>query len=244
MSQRKPTISLTENAAQFIDSVLRLQPRIAVFDCDGTLWDGDAGEQFLYWELNKRLLPEPTARWVQDRYREYKEGKVSEVAMCGEMVTIHEGLSIEEIQRVADEFFAAKFADLIFPDMLELVTRLGQNGCRLWAVSSTNEWVIRAGTRQFGISQDHILAACVHCERGMATGRLRHVPTDEAKASVIREVIHAGVDAAFGNSIHDAAMLQVASHGFAINPTPELQAIAEQRGWKLYAPMGTAAHQG
>ncbi len=244
MSQGKSTFSFTPTAVSFVESVLRLQPRVAVFDCDGTLWAGDAGEEFLYWEIQRGLLPEPVVRWIQPRYRDYKDGLVSEEAMCGEMVTIHEGLRASELFSAAEEFFQEKFAGAIFPEMLEVTRRLGEAGCRLWAVSSTNEWVVRAGTRRFGIPDEHILAACVYCESGIASGRLWRVPTDDDKAVAIREVVADKVDAAFGNSGHDEAMLALARHAFAINPNPELQKTAEERGWTIYFPMEKAVSGG
>jgi phosphoserine phosphatase len=220
---------------------MSLAPRIAVFDCDGTLWASDAGAEFLYWELDRGLLPERVAQWVRPRYRDYLDGKVSEENICGEMVTIHNGLRAADLARAAEEFFAAKFATAIFPEMLELTRRLHAAGCALWAVSSTNEWVVSAGLRGFGIPEDHVLAACVYCENGLATGRLRRVPTGAAKATAIRETISGPVDAAFGNSIHDAAMLDMAHHAFAINPNPDLEAMARQRGWTIYRPHANAS---
>lgn len=254
MSHPKTMISLTRAANAFIESVVGLRPRIAVFDCDGTLWAGDSGAKFLYWELKRGLLPRAVAEWIRPRYNEYLAGRVSEEDICGEMVTIHNGLREQELWTAAEEFFAQDVADAVFPDMLELTARLRDTGCDLWAVSSTNEWVVRAGTRRFGIPDEHVLAACIHCENGVATGRLRRVPTGADKAVAIRECIPGCIptdgansgtgllDAAFGNSIHDAAMLALAPHAFAINPNQDLQQIAQQRGWHVYFPMGTVAH--
>ena len=39
---------LTDSARKFVDNVLALKPRHAVFDCDGTLWSGDAGADFFF----------------------------------------------------------------------------------------------------------------------------------------------------------------------------------------------------
>jgi len=39
---------------EFLDAMVRLRPRVAAFDCDGTLWSGDAGERFFDWELRQR----------------------------------------------------------------------------------------------------------------------------------------------------------------------------------------------
>ena len=125
--------SLTSVQNEFIESVLKLQPRVAAFDCDGTLWSEDAGEGFFHWELDlapeKRLLPEPIVRWVRPRHVDYKAGLVDEDTMCGEMVTMHRGLREEMIQQAADTYFAQAIAPTIFPEMRELVERLRQSGC-------------------------------------------------------------------------------------------------------------------
>ena len=52
----------------------------------------------------------------------------------------------------------------------------------------------------------------------------------------IREVIGKNPDAAFGNSRWDAAMLAIARHGFAVNPNPDLEEMARERGWTIYRP--------
>jgi phosphoserine phosphatase len=48
-------------------------------------------------------------------------------------------------------------------------------------------------------------------------------------------------DAVFGNSIHDAAMLDIAKRPFPVNPTPGLVEIAAQRGWAVFYPEAVLA---
>jgi phosphoserine phosphatase len=71
---------------------------------------------------------------------------------------------------------------------------------------------------------------------GCATDRLIRVPTDELKATAIRELLPRSPDAAFGNSLHDVAMLELARQAFAINPNADLEEVARQRGWTVYQP--------
>ena len=90
--------ALSRGMNDFMESVLRLQPKLAAFDCDGTLWSGDAGESFFWWELDNGLVSDEITRWARARYADYKAGKVSEAVMCGEMVTLHKGLPEARIQ--------------------------------------------------------------------------------------------------------------------------------------------------
>jgi phosphoserine phosphatase len=223
-------------AVAFVESVLQLHPRLAVFDCDGTLWSGDAGEGFFDWELDQGFLPDEIVRWARPRYAAYKAGRVSEEQMCGEMVTMHRGLADREVQRLADNYFQQYFLSQIFPEMQLLVHLLEGAGCEVWAVSSSNDWLIKAAIKQFGISTERVLAAAVRIVDGSVTDRLIRVPSGEGKTKAIHQVIGRAPDAAFGNSIWDAAMLAIARHPFVINPTPQLEKLAKQRHWPLYFP--------
>ena len=225
------------SASQFVQSVLDLKPAIAVFDCDGTLWAGDAGEGFFYWAMDHGLMRKDVAAQAAARYCDYKAGKVDEETMCGEMVTIHSGYAIRDLERGAEEFFREKIAMHIFPAMQELTMQLADSGCDLWVVSSTNGWVVRAGARRFGIPPDHVLAACASVENGCCSSRLLRVPTDEAKAAALRERFpNGGIHVTFGNSVHDVAMLELAKHAFAICPDATLASVAHERGWMIYDP--------
>ena len=231
------TTIVTPKPADFVESVLRLQPQLAVFDCDGTLWAGDAGEGFFDWELDHGVVSDEIVRWARPRYAVYKAGKVSEDDMCGEMVTMHRGLAESDVLRAAKQYFDENFLSQIFPEMRDLVRRLQDSGCHVWAVSSTNEWVIREAMKHFGIDEKKILASSVKIESGRITDQLIRVPSGEGKPHAIRDVIGKVPDAAFGNSRWDAAMLAMARHGFAVNPNPDLENAARERGWTIYQPM-------
>lgn len=224
-------------ASAFVESVLSLNPQLAVFDCDGTLWWGDAGEGFFDWELKGGLVSDEIVRWARARYADYKIGTVSEDAMCGEMVTLHRGLSEAKVQGAATRYFDEHFAVNIIPEMRELVRRLQQAGCDVCAVSSTNEWVIRAAMRHFGIPENRILAAAVEIENGQITDRLIRVPSGPRKPQAIHDIVGRSPEVAFGNSIWDSEMLQMARHAFAVNPNPDLAEIARENGWVVYRPL-------
>ena len=78
-------------------------------------------------------------------------------------------------------------------------------------------------------------------EGGKVTGDLIRVPSGPGKPAALREVARKPIDAAFGNSRWDADMLAMAKRGFAINPNPDLEATARERGWPVYFPAGTVS---
>lgn len=225
---------------KFIDSVLSLSPQVAAFDCDGTLWSGDAGETFFDWEIKHGVVSDEVGRAMRARYAEYKGGKVSEEGMCGEMVTMHKGISESVMMDAAAEFLKTSFPGSVFEEMKQLVHQLHERGCEVWAVSSSNEWVIRVGMRLFGIEADRILAAKVEVENGVITDRLIRVPSGPGKTKALEEVVNKRIDAAFGNSKWDTEMLAHAKHPFAVNPNRDLEEIALQRSWTVYFPDGTS----
>ena len=106
----------------------------------------------------------------------------------------------------------------------------------MWAVSSTNNWVVIEGVKRFGIPAERVLAAAVKSVDGLATDQLIQIPSDEGKRTALRRVLTHKLDASFGNSVHDVAMLELAEQAFAINPNPDLARMAQERGWTIYQP--------
>lgn len=188
------------------------------------------------WSMESGMLSREAGDWMDARYRAYLRGEVPELAICGEMVQIYRDLRETELRQAAHTFFESVIRPQIFPEMYALCQRLLEKGVTLWAVSSTNNWVIEDAVQHFGIPPERVLAACVRCSDGRATNELLDVPTDEGKAaSLLRHGI-GNPDAVFGNSIHDAAMLAIAKHPFAVNPTAALVELASVQGWPVFQP--------
>jgi phosphoserine phosphatase len=231
----------SQTAQDFLHTVLALQPATAVFDCDGTLWSGDAGSGFMFWSMESGLLSREASDWMDARYRAYQRGEVSELDICGDMVQIYRGLREEELREAARSFYSHFIAPRIFPVMRQLCAELKAAGTKLWAVSSTSNWVIEAAVvEHFCVPAENILTACVAVQDGIITDRLLDVPTDEGKAASLARKHILRPDAVFGNSIHDAAMLETAQHAFAINPSAALRTLATAKGWAIFQPEAPA----
>jgi phosphoserine phosphatase len=226
-------------APQLERLVLDSNPKVAVFDCDGTLWSGDAGSGFMLWTLQQSLVSRSTTDWIDTRYRAYQAGQVSEVEICGAMVQMYAGLRERELRTAAAQYVEKFVRPCIFPEMTSLVTALRRVGVEIWAVSSTCKWVVAEGVRDFGIPEQRVLAAEVRVVDGIISSELVDVPTDEGKAASLARVGLTAPDAVFGNSIHDLAMLRIARHAFPINPSPGLLQAAAKLGWGYFLPHAT-----
>ncbi|HEY5055918.1 MAG TPA: haloacid dehalogenase-like hydrolase [Acidobacteriaceae bacterium] len=257
------TLTTAEFHAAALAAVEGRQNPIAVFDCDGTLWSGDAGSGFMHWSIALGLLSPQAIAWLDERYQGYLAGKVDELAICGQMVQVYRGLTEAAMRAAAAEFFSAEIESRIFPELRALIADLQSRSVEIWAVSSTSHWVIEEGVRHFNIPADRVLAARVAIQDGIVTDTLLDVPTDEGKAASLARAGITTPHAVFGNSIHDAAMLDIARGAddmrsverngreqdricgaFPVNPTPALISLAAARRWPIYYPASVAPASG
>lgn len=222
---------------QFLSAVRSSSPRTAVFDFDGTLWPGDAGSGFMHWTIQTGLLSPAAAEHILQRHAGYHRGEVDEIGICGEMTQIYGGLAEALVRESAAQYFLQQVRPHLFPAMVALVHEMQTAGVEVWAVSSTNNWMIEEGVRELHIPPDRVLAAAVAVEEGHITGTLLDVPSDEGKAAALRRVGLAHPDVVFGNSVHDLAMLEMARMPFAVNPSSELAEQAARLGWPVYYPL-------
>ncbi len=224
------------STGEFLAAVRGGAPKTAVFDFDGTLWPGDAGSGFMRWSIETGLLSPEAAERILGRHASYHRGEVDEITICGEMVQIYGGLSDRAVRESAAQYFVEHVRPRFYPQMVALVHELQAAGVEVWAVSSTNNWMIEEGVRELGIAPEKVLAACVAIEGDVVTERLLDIPSDEGKAAALRRVGLTHPDAVFGNSVHDLAMLEMARMPFPVNPSEALAEKAAELGWAVYYP--------
>ncbi len=220
----------------FVQEVLARRPRLVVCDFDGTLWPDDAGSGFTAWDIERGGVDAATASHVQQQYARYLAGEVDEDTMCALQVTMHRGRADATLHARADEYIRAAVVPQWFPAMYTLVQALRLQACEFWLVSSSSQWVIAAGARALGLDPQRVLAASAELAGEHVTDRLLRLPSGAGKAQAIREVIGRTPDMAFGNSRWDIEMLELARRSYAINPSVELEAAAQQAGWRVVRP--------
>ncbi len=90
------------------------------------------------------------------------------------------------MMEAATEFMTSSFPGACLPrDEAIGSAACTSMGCEIWAVSSSNEWVIRAGMKEFGIPESRILAAKVELDHGIVTDNLVRVPSGPGKPKAL-----------------------------------------------------------
>jgi len=118
-------------------------------------------------------------------------------------------------------------------EVLEELLRLRQKG-RLVLCSATFQPILEAFARRLGEGVE-ALGTPLEVEGGVFTGRLRGpVRSGVHKAERLREFLRGEVlFAAYGDSLSDLPMLELAEHPVVVYPEPRLRELAAQRNWRI-----------
>jgi HAD superfamily phosphoserine phosphatase-like hydrolase len=214
--------------------------QIALFDFDGTLSQGYISMEFLYWLTEQNIYPQELCRQQKDLAQGNKEGRVSYEDWCDQWGILWAkglaGQKVSVVEKAAKDFFE-KFKVNIYPSSYKLIQLIKSRGFRTMQVSTAAFEVTSLAEKELAIDETH--STQVGTENGVYTDQLLtkfHMPI--GKKEFIEKLITCGeydmsTSMAFGDSIHDAAMLEKAKFPIALNPTKELADLARKNNWLI-----------
>jgi HAD superfamily hydrolase (TIGR01490 family) len=213
-----------------------------LFDLDHTLIPLDSDHAWGEFMIRRGWVDEAEFRARNDAfYADYQAGRLD--------IHAYVAFTTGPVGARGPDAAAAAHADfmheVILPQMHEparaLVREHQQQGDLVALVTATNDFVTAPIAAAFGIPD----LIAVRLERGAGatiTGRIAGVPSyREGKVTRVEEWL-AGKGAHWGDfarisvysdSPNDLPLLERATHPVATNPSPELEAIARQRGWRI-----------
>jgi HAD superfamily hydrolase (TIGR01490 family) len=216
--------------------------RLALFDLDGTLIPGDSDHAF-----GEFMVAQGWADAVEHRrrnddfYHQYQAGCLDIHAYVDFATSAWRTRPLAEQAAASARFVAEVMRPQLLPQARELVQRHQAAGDLVAIVTATNEFVTRPIADAFGVP--HLLA--VQLERdaaGAATGRIAGIPSfREGKIERVQQWLAdlghrlADFDASvfYSDSTNDLPLLEWVSEPVATNPSPALEAIAQDRGWRI-----------
>lgn len=222
-------------SAQYFHQLVNQNPNgTAVFDADGTLWDGDCGED-LFRALFRggHIETEASEESIVRAYVEHCERNVTEA--YGWIVQQMAGVDVSVVTRVAEELMKSFVEKMAFPPMVKLLRELESEGWKCWIVSASAGVVVRSGARALGLDPKRVLGVELGVENGCYTNELVQLPNLEGK---VEAIMSAGLSPclAAGNSVNDIPMLKCSSgSSFCVNPSEELYQEALASNWLCVA---------
>lgn len=213
--------------------------RIAAFDLDGTLLDGQSGTLVLRYLISHHLVHAKTillASWWGVRYKLHLPHRQSEVReeIMGELKL----LPPDRVTQILDDFHEEILVPRYRANGIAEIRRRQQCGEHAVIVSATFDAVAQA-SRAF-LGADAALATIMERdERGWYTGRVQgEVTAGVEKLRRLRayadERFGAGgwvLERAYGDHYTDVPLLEAARTCVCVNATHTLRNEAERRGW-------------
>src|SRR5712675_3134850 len=169
---------------------------------------------------------------------EYRLGRSQFENVIAGAVRSTKGRLAEDVEEVGERIFRQSVADLIYPEMRELVRAHQRRGHTVVLSSSALTMQAEPVARYLGI--DHVVCnRFVVDEHGVLTGEVqRPVIWGTSKAtSVQRFAVEHGVDLRssyfYADGDEDLALMHLVGNPRPVNPGPELTKVAERRGWPI-----------
>lgn len=200
----------------FFDSTVPMKTRkVAVFDCDGTLFG-----QVPYYLADEALYDFAQKNYAGKTDKKSKEKmKIVDQLLHGNNVGVDfvqnrvkflSGLTSEEIQEIGNDMFHEKYQNKMYPEMKQLLANLKDYDFEIWIVSASPELLYqRFCAEQLGIPEDRILGVkSLVTADGIVTDQLVYpVSQDNGKAEVVNTFIKAKPLFTGGNSRGDMEMM-------------------------------------
>lgn len=215
---------------------------LCLFDLDDTLLPFDSDHAWGEFMIDLGWADPSAFRAGNDAFfAQYQAGRLDIDAYIEFATRPLRSRSADEQRDAQGRFIEEKIRPALAPAVFDLVERHRAQGDWMALVTATNEFVTAPIARLLGI--DELIA--VRLERdaeGRITGRIDGVPSyREGKVERVGEWLKArSADwsdfqriSVYSDSTNDLPLLERATEAVATHPTPALEAIALERGWRI-----------
>jgi HAD superfamily hydrolase (TIGR01490 family) len=215
---------------------------LCLFDLDHTLIPLDSDHAWGEFMIRRGWVDETEFRRRNDDfYADYQAGRLDIDAYVHFTTAPVRARSTDEATLAHADFMHQVIVPQMHDAARALVREHQQQGDVVVLVTATNDFVTAPIAQAFGIA-DLIAVRLQRDPAGTITGRIDGVPSyREGKVTRVEEwLAERGAHwrdfervSVYSDSPNDLPLLERATHPVATNPSPELEAIARQRGWRI-----------
>jgi HAD superfamily hydrolase (TIGR01490 family) len=215
---------------------------LCLFDLDHTLLPLDSDHAWNEFMIRLGWVDGRAHRAANDRfYEDYQAGTLNIAAYVEFTTRALRERPATQAHEAQQRFMDEVIRPALLPQALELVRQHQARGDLVAIITATNEFITRPIARAFGV--EHLLAVALERDaRGTITGRIQGVPTFREGKVIRTEQWLAGQGASFASfrrvsvysdSLNDLPLLERATQPVATNPSPALETLARERGWRV-----------
>jgi len=216
------------------------EPKLTLFDLDGTLLSGDSDVLWCLFLMDKGVLDRGTfAARNADMDARYQAGTVGAQEFADFYLGLLAGQPETYWEPLRREFLATWVVPRILPAAARLVQQHRDSGDLVVMTTATGRFITELTAKYFGI--EHLLAIEHELADGRFTGRSSGtLNMREGKVKRLHEWLAGRGDelrqflsTAYSDSINDLPLLEAVDEAVAVDPDPKLAAIARERGWRV-----------
>lgn len=212
--------------------------RLAIFDLDKTLLQGDSDHAWGEFLCNKGVVDPVEYREANDRFFEhYQQGTLDIHEFLGFALHPLTRFPLADLQRWHSEFMHSCIEPMISQKSLALLEQHRTAGDYLLIITATNAFITRPIAERLGV--DHLLATEPEMRDGVYTGEISGTPCFQAgKVERLHEWLQeTGYSLTgsyfYSDSCNDLPLLEVVDNPVAVNPDARLSDIARTRMWPI-----------
>ena len=215
---------------------------LTLFDLDGTLLPNDSDHAFGEFMVSIGWADGERFRARNDEFfRDYQAGVLDIHAYVDFATAAWRHRPRAEIDAARERFMHERMHAALRDSARALVREHQQAGDLVAIVTATNDFVTRPIADAFGVP-DLIATKLERDASGRVTGAIDGVPSfREGKIARVHDWLSAqgrtwgefARVAVYSDSTNDLPLMELASHPVATNPSPALETLARERGWRI-----------
>lgn len=215
---------------------------LCLFDLDHTLLPIDSDHAWGEYVVGLGWADADAFRRGNDAfYAQYQRGELDIAAYIAFATAPWRERSADDLAAAHAGFMRDIVGPALRPEASALVASHRQRGDRLAIVTSTNDFITAPIAAAFEI-ETLIATRLERGPGGAPTGRIDGIPAlGEGKVRRVGQWLVANGCgwpdferiSVYSDSLNDLPLLERASDAVATNPSPELAAVARQRGWRI-----------
>lgn len=212
--------------------------RLAIFDLDNTLLNGDSDHAWGEFLCDQGLVDRQAYRDANDLfYQQYQQGTLNINEFLEFALNPLKTFPRNQLNQLHQQFMETIIQPMMLPAAVALLEKHRQAGDYLLIITATNSFITAPIAAKLGV--DAILATDPEVINGEYTGKVTGIPCfREGKVERLNQWLeetgHNLKDSYFySDSCNDLPLLEVVDHPVAVNPDAKLLEAANSRGWPV-----------